>query len=188
MAVEFVEVARPYAEAAHKFARESNKAPAWQEMLDALADAVTERLVSGMLEDPRVTPAQASAVLGALAERIAKGHGDQSEPFANFCHQLLANGRIEAVREIADKFRELHHASEHMLDVEIRTAFELSASTITAIKEKLMEKHNASEVNVTVAMDEGLIGGIMVIAGDSVIDGTVQAELASMQTALGRSA
>lgn len=188
MPVELVEVARPYAEAAHKHARAAKQAGAWQEMLDHLAKTVEAGVIHAMLDDPRVSPEGARAVLDEIVRRIGKGHAKQAQAFGNFCHQLLANGRIEAAPEIAAKFKELHHESEQLLDVEIRSAFKLDAKTIDAIKAKLKAKHGASAVEATVTIDESLIGGIMIIAGDSVIDGTVQGELAQMQTTLARTA
>ena len=71
---------------------------------------------------------------------------------------------------------ELLAEQQQFTDVEMISAFELDdAATdklVAALKKRL-----GTEVNVTTSVDQSLIGGVLVRAGDTVIDGSVRGRL-----------
>ena len=70
----------------------------------------------------------------------------------------------------------LSFRNERFTDVELISAFDLDdAATeklVTALKKRL-----GTDVNVTTSVDQSLIGGVLVRAGDTVIDGSVRGRL-----------
>ena len=181
-------VARPYAEAAHKHVRDADVkvAQQWQEMLTALAEVIAEETMQTVLKDPRISLMQAQQTLDAVLTKITAEVGPEGAKFKNFAHQLLANERLSATGAIAKQFVQLRRQSEGVLDVEIRAAFELDNKRIADIAAGLKDKFKVMQVNTTVNIDDTLGGGIMIIAGDDVIDGSIQAQLGRLHVALRR--
>ena len=186
MPVELTEVARPYAEAAHKHAVEAggDATQQWQDMLESLAALMEDEGVQAMLSDPRVSPAKARQALASLLEGVSSANGDQGGKFDNFVHQLHEHDRLEAAEEVSRRYRELRRMSEGEVDVEIRSAFELDKGRVGKIAEKLKSKLGARKVNTTVSLDPDLGGGVIVVMGNDVIDGSVKTELDRMRVSL----
>lgn len=184
MALEPVEAARPYAEAAYKHASAAGAEQAWQDLLTALAGAVEGSDLLDRLADPRLDAQQVQAAFAEVVSSLAADAGAQEGPFKNFCEQLHANGRLEAADEVAKAYVRLRNAAEKRLEAEIRTAYPIDQSTMLDVAERLKEKYGVKTVRVTVKVDEDLVGGMQIIAGDYVIDGSVAAELAQLRTAL----
>ena len=188
MAVDSLAAARPYAVAAHRHAAAAGgEAPQlWQDMLDSLAGVVADASVSAMLDDPRISPAKKrDAVEGLLGQVLGEG-GSEAGGFANLVMQLYKNGRLEAAPELARLYRDLRREAEGVLEAEIRTAFEIGDDKVAQISERLKERFKAREVKTTVTVDPELGGGLMIIAGDDVIDGSVRASLAQLHASLRR--
>lgn len=185
MAIDDAQLARPYAEAAHRHAQAAagGTPVRWGELLDGLAAAVAQPALQAVLADPRIQPAQARAtVLGVMDKLDASG----DKGMRNYVLQLLDNGRLGVVAEIAGQYAQLHRRAEGILDAVVRTAFELDSKCIAAIAQRLKKRFNVRKVNTKVIKDETLTGGIVIIAGDDVIDGSVATELNQLQNALRR--
>jgi len=69
------------------------------------------------------------------------------------------------------------------VDVEIATAFALDTASEQRLAEVLTKKL-ARQVNVHSHVDAQLIGGVVIRAGDLVIDGSVRGRLAKLAEAL----
>ena len=63
------------------------------------------------------------------------------------------------------------------------SAFELSAEQLADVVQRL-EKKTGRKVRAKVQLDKELIGGIKVVLGDKVIDGSARAQLSALETAL----
>jgi F-type H+-transporting ATPase subunit delta len=66
---------------------------------------------------------------------------------------------------------------------EIYTAFELRPAQVTDLVSRL-EKSTGRKVKARVSLDKALIGGVKVVIGDKVIDGSARAQLGALETAL----
>ena len=177
-------VARPYAQAVFDLADESGTLGAWSEALEAAAALLEDGQVAEYLSNPAFNDDQrlefmiglfAKAGDSMLAGGDAKG--------TNFLKLLLENGRIGVLPEIAAHFETLKANVENTVDVTVTSATPLSAEQqaeiSTALKERL-----GREVRIETAIDENLIGGAVIQAGDIVIDGSLRARLEGLTTAL----
>jgi F-type H+-transporting ATPase subunit delta len=63
------------------------------------------------------------------------------------------------------------------------SAFELSAAQLADVVQRL-EKKTGRKVRAKVQLDKELIGGIKVVLGDKVIDGSARGQLSALETAL----
>ena len=168
---ELITVARPYAKAAFQFADENGALAEWSDMLAFAAAVSTDEAVSSFLNNPKITSAQKAEAFGDLCKDKLNAQGK------NFVAMLAQNKRLAALPEIATLFEALKSQKEQSVDVEITSAFALSDEQgnklAAALKQKL-----GREVNVTTAEDKALLGGVIIRAGDMVIDGSVRGKLA----------
>ena len=175
---ELATIARPYAEALFGVAEGGNVA-AWSALLQELAQVARLPEVLSVAASPKVTREQVvDLLLGA-----AKSPQKEAPEAKNFVRMLVDNHRLALLPEVATQFEELKNAREGAADALIVSAFPLEgqqlADLITGLERKFKRK-----LKPTVKVDASLIGGVSVTVGDEVLDGSVRARLASMQTAL----
>jgi len=175
---EIATIARPYAEAVFKVADGEGRLAAWADVLDRLAAVAANPAIGQVLGDPNVTPDQLYGV-------IAGGAGDLPAEAQNLVRVLIGNGRVGVLPEVRDLFVELKHEREGVVDAEIATAFPLEDAQLATLVGDL-EARFKRKVKPNVAVDQGLIGGVKVVVGDEVIDGSVRGKLAAMAAALAK--
>ena len=177
-------VARPYAQAVFELADEKGTLDAWSEALETAAELIADGQVTEYLGDPAFSDAQRLEFLTGLftkaGDNVLAG-GDEQD--TNLLKLLLENGRIGVLPEIAAHFETLKAQVENTVDVTITSASALSAEQQAEISRALAERLGR-EVRIETAIDEDLIGGAVIQAGDIVIDGSVRARLEGLTTAL----
>jgi F-type H+-transporting ATPase subunit delta len=102
---------------------------------------------------------------------------------SNFVHVLAENQRLSVLPEIAATFEALKAEAEKTVNVVVDSAFELSATQ----QEKIiasMKKRMGREVKLTCNVKKDLLGGVVIRAGDKVIDGSARTRLGEMAVAL----
>ena len=98
---------------------------------------------------------------------------------------LADNHRLELLPEIATQFEALKAEAEKTLDVEITAAVELTDRQVDAYTHALRQRFD-QDVNVSVDVNPELVGGAVIRAGDTVIDGSVRGRLARLVESLQR--
>jgi F-type H+-transporting ATPase subunit delta len=96
---------------------------------------------------------------------------------------LAENGRLNLLPEIRQQFEALKNEREGVVEAEVQSAFELSEAQLADLVQRL-EKKTGRKVRAQVSVDRELIGGVKVVLGDKVIDGSARAQLAALETAL----
>lgn len=110
--------------------------------------------------------------------------GDElSGPGQNFIKNLAANKRLTLLPHIAAIFEQLKAAQEKSIDVEVVTAFTLAADLQEKLAQALSKKLSC-DVRLQSTVDQSLIGGAIIRAGDTVIDGSVRGRLAKLAEAM----
>lgn len=167
-------LARPYARAAFAIARDANALPAWSDALAFAARVAADPSVAALLGNPGLTQADATTLL-------APDGADAL--FGNFLGLLFENRRLSLLPEITGQFDELRFEAERVVKAKVTSAVELPASELDTIKAALAKRFGR-EVEVETAVDESLIGGAVIDAGDVVIDGSLKGKLGRLQAAL----
>jgi len=170
-------IARPYAEAAFRLADETGALGKWAEMLGALALVAADARVRAALADPNLSDAQAAGLLISILTGKLSGDAE------NFVRVLAENGRLELLAPIHEQFEALKNEREGVIEAEVQSAFELSEAQVADLVQRL-EKKTGRKVRIRVRLERELIGGVRVILGDKVIDGSARAQLAALETAL----
>jgi F-type H+-transporting ATPase subunit delta len=175
---EIATIARPYAEAVFKVADAESKLAAWADVLERLAAVAANPAVGGLLGDPNVTADQLYGVIAGAA-------GDLPVEAQNLVRVLIENGRVGVLPEVREAFEALKNEREGIVDAEIESAFPLDDGQLATLVNEL-EARFKRKVKSNVAVDKELIGGIKVVVGDEVIDGSVRGKLAAMAAALAK--
>lgn len=174
---ESVTIARPYAEAAFKLAREKNRLEAWSQMLRLLDLVVQDAAVAGSISDPNVNSEKLQGlILGVCGEQL-DGAG------RNFVQVLEHNNRLTLLPEIRAMFEALRLEHDGVLEAEIHSAFAIDDAQVAQLVNKLEGKYQR-KVRARVSVDAKLIGGIKIVVGDKVVDATVRGRLDAMSAAL----
>jgi F-type H+-transporting ATPase subunit delta len=172
-----ITTARPYAQAAFDEAQKQADLKGWSEMLLSLAEVVENAEVRAVISSPRVSRVQVESLMDALL-------GGQAKPQQrNFVRVLVENQRLEVLPEIAALFEVLRAEAEKTVNVVVDSAFELSAAQQDKIVSSL-KKRMGREIKLTCKVNKELLGGVVIRAGDQVIDGSARTRLSEMANAL----
>ncbi len=174
---ESITLARPYAKATFEVALAANELSAWSQALKLLASVAKSEQVSKFLLSPSLTAQQ-------QADTLIQICGDELSPKAHkLVHLLAENKRLILVGEISELFEALKANQEQTVDVELSTAFELNQEVVNKITQALKTRLNR-EINLQTRVDQYLIGGAVIRAGDTVIDSSVRGKLTKLAEAM----
>lgn len=174
---EAITTARPYAQAAFDEAQQLKALQAWSEMLLSLAEAINHPEMIAVVTNPRVAKKQVEGLMEALLDKKA------SKQQHNFVRILADNQRLLLLPEIATLFESLKAEAEKTVNVVVDSAFELSAAQKDKIVSSL-KKRMGREIKLSCKVNKELLGGVVIRAGDKVIDGSARTRLGEMANAL----
>ena len=162
---EFITVARPYAKAAFDFAVEHQSVERWQDMLAFAAEVTKNEQMAELLS-------------GALApETLAESFIEQlDENGQNLIRVMAENGRLNALPDVLEQFIHLRAVSEATAEVDVISAAALSEQQLAKIS-AAMEKRLSRKVKLNCKIDKSVMAGVIIRAGDMVIDGSVRGRL-----------
>jgi F-type H+-transporting ATPase subunit delta len=170
-------IARPYAEAAFKLADAQGKLADWSAALANLAAVAADERVRAAAGDPNLPAAKVAGLFIAVLAGKLSGEAE------NFVRVLAENGRLDVLDEIRSQYEALKNEREGVMEAEVYSAFEMDAAQTADLVARL-EKKTGRKVRAKVSVDKSLIGGVKVVLGDKVIDGSARAQLAALENAL----
>lgn len=166
---EFTTVARPYAKAAFDFAVEHQNVDRWQQMLAFATEVASNEQVAELLSGA-LAPEALSAQFIAIC-------GDQlDEAGQNLIKVMAENKRLPALPDVLAQFIQLRAAYDATADVEVISSTTLSDEQLTKIS-AAMEKRLSRKVKLNCKIDKSVMAGVIIRAGDMVIDGSVRGRL-----------
>lgn len=172
-------LARPYAKAAFALAQDAQSLGGWEEML-ALAAAITENAeMAELLDSPQLSSSEAAGIIADTAGARVDAR------FRDFLSVLAANDRLPLLPEIVRLFQRLRAEAEKRLQVRVVSAVPLDEDQSTRMREALARRFDRA-IELENEIDEALIGGAVVYAGDEVIDGSLRGRLQLLAGSLAR--
>ncbi|MCK5641384.1 MAG: F0F1 ATP synthase subunit delta, partial [Gammaproteobacteria bacterium] len=96
---------------------------------------------------------------------------------------LADNGRLNVATEIAQGYEEHRAEAEKTVEAEVTSAFPLNDAQVKSMTEAL-KKRLGREVTLITTVDESIVGGAIIRAGDLMIDGSVSGQLDNLATTL----
>lgn len=167
---ELATLARPYAAAVFKRAKETQATSQWSQSLAFLSAVMKNENISALVDNPRVNKQRLSALMLDICQ------GQVNEENENFLKLLIHNNRLSLLPSITRLFEAFKADDEGYVEVEVLSAYALSKEAkqdLTATLEKTLGK----KIHMNVTVDKSLIGGVLVRAGDRVIDGSIRGRL-----------
>lgn len=169
-------IARPYAQAAFEVAKAEGQLAGWAGFLQNAAQLMGQEDVRQLAQNPKVLKNQ----LVSVFEGILK---PTSESQKNFLYAVVDQSRLSALPAIYEMFEAHKNDYEGSADAQIVTAYPMSDEQLRDVIASL-ESKLGKKLKPEVTVDSSLIGGFCVTVGDEVLDMSVRAKLARMQSAL----
>lgn len=158
-------------------ARDSGNYEMWSDRLQFLSAAVQAPELASVLDTPNITHQQRSELLEKVAGEKLDDNGK------NFVRLLSENNRIDLLPDVAGIFEGLRAEAEGEIEAKVTSAFELQPDQSEKIAKALSARLDR-KVKIVSEIDKDLIGGVIIRAGDLVIDGSVKGRLAKMNSAV----
>lgn len=166
-------IARPYAVAAYEFATSERDVAAWEKMLTTAAIIAKDRQMQKLLKNVRVDQDAAKSVMHDVLKTQLNNNRK------NFIDLLCDNRRLLALPQILELFRTYKDRDNKKIPAEVVSAVALDDKYKLKL-EKSLAKHFQGEMELSYKLDPSILGGILVRAGDRVIDGTVRGKLSRL--------
>ncbi|ALO43847.1 F0F1 ATP synthase subunit delta [Pseudoalteromonas sp. SS15] len=173
---ELTTIARPYAKAAFELAVEKGNVEAWNEMLFFAGQVASDEQASSLLASIPTAAEQADVFIKVCAEQL-------NEQGQNLIKLMAENERLAAIPAVAEIFAEFKAEFDKEIDVDVVSATELAAEQQDKLVAAL-EKRFARKVKLNCSIDETVVGGLVIKAGDTVIDGSVRGKLDRLAVSL----
>ena len=173
---ESVTIARPYADAAFKLAKENGAQGIWSQRLQRLALIAQDGDMATVMSNPRLSTEQVAELINSLS-------GDSDAVLGNFVRTLAENRRLTLLPEISRLFDLARSQEEGVQEAVVHSAFPIDDNQVAALLQQL-EPRFGTRLTARVEIDPGLIGGVRVAVGDQVLDASVRGKLDAMATAL----
>lgn len=170
---ELATLSRPYANALFDLATEAKQLEEWSKTMATLDAAANDATVALMLSSPEFTA-------NDKAKRLATLCADEvSSDAERFLQALAEHDRLGLIQEVREQYEALRAEQERSLEVEIISARALTESQEALLVSALEQKFD-KEISSTVRIDEALVGGAVIRAGDVIIDGSVRGRLTKL--------
>lgn len=171
------QISRPYARAAFDYALENNAIEEWSVMLSLLAELSKVPGYDTFIRLPEVTNSDSvDFILEAVGDKL-------NEQGKNLVKLLAQNRRLNCLESLSDGFLQLRAEHEKVVSAEVSAFSELSESQKASLVSSLEKKLNKA-VSLSFTIDKSLLGGVVIRAGDFVIDGSVRGKLNKLEVEL----
>ena len=174
---ESVTIARPYAQAVFRLARENKALAAWSNRLQRLVAIAQDPQMTNVVGNPKFSAGQVADLFVSLS-----GEPDSQE-LASFVGVLAENERLDVLMQIQEIYEQLKGEDEGVKDALVSSAYPLDDVQLKNLMSQL-ETHFGSKLQPRVELDAALIGGVKVAVGDQILDASVRGKLDAMATAL----
>jgi F-type H+-transporting ATPase subunit delta len=173
---ELTTVARPYAKAAFEFALDNSAIDEWFEMLSFAAEVAKNDDMNQFLNGSVASESMAELFIKVCGEQL-NGKGQ------NFVKVMAESRRLTALPAVVSLFADMRNEYIKEINVDVFAATELTETQTTNLIASL-EKRLARKVKLNCSVDTSVVGGLLIKAGDTIIDGSVRGKLDRLATAL----
>ncbi|MFQ3209001.1 MAG: F-type H+-transporting ATPase subunit delta [Colwellia sp.] len=173
---ELTTVARPYAKAAFDFAVEAKALDSWLIQLSFAAEVAKDETIKGYLSGGASVEQAQTLFLNVCGEQV----NSQGQ---NFLKVMAENERLLVLPLVLEHFLALKAEFEQEITVDVTSAVEITVEQKTTLSAAL-EKRLARKVKLNCNIDVNIVSGLIIKAGDMVIDGSVQGKLSRLASTL----
>ena len=174
--MEMKTIARPYAKAAFDFAVEKNAVEHWLSMLTFAAEVARNDAMTHILSSDLNAEKMAEVFLAVCGEQL-------DEQGQNLMKVMAANGRLSVLPAVVQEFVLMKAELDREVEAEVVSAAKLTKQQVAKIQASL-EKRLGRKVKLNCSVDNSLMAGLIIKAGDMVIDGSVRGRLSRLAETL----
>jgi len=172
-------IAKRYARALVGIAAEKQMVEQFgSELANVRAAFEVEDYLRMILESPTFPLEKKAAILKDMMETLAL-----SEGMRGFLGLLLEKDRLQYLAQINANYGQLADEMAGVVRAAVTSSRELEGKQQEAIKAGL-EQQTGKKVELSVAVDEGLIGGLQVEIGGRLFDGSIKTQLKRIEDTL----
>ncbi len=170
---------RRYAQAAFEIALRDDNVERWLEQLDTAARITADDELVDRLSDPSVPfDVRARALESALGSKLVP-------QLRNLLLLLMRKRRLAHVGGVAADFRRLYNQRAGIVEATATSAAPLSEDEVRTLRDRIAAiAGSGRQVELQLAVDPSLLGGVTVRLGDTLIDGSVRGRLERLRSQL----
>lgn len=173
--------ARVYAEALFDVAKAKGRLDSVGEGLAQFADAVeADRHLQAFFFSPHFSPAE-------KCEGLRRAVSGADEELLNFLELLIEKGRTTEVFRMRREYEALWKRENRQLDVTVTSAVELDPAVVAKIGEEI-ERQTGQSVSPATAVDEEILGGVVLQVGNMVLDASIRSRLEKLRKSVAQAA
>ncbi|MCC3246225.1 F0F1 ATP synthase subunit delta [Methylocystis sp. WRRC1] len=101
---------------------------------------------------------------------------------ANFIRLVASKRRLFVISDMIDAYQSLHDASKGLVRADVTVAAPLRPEQATALRQTLSGVTGGKSINLNIATDPSIIGGIIVKLGSRMVDASVRTKLNAIRT------
>jgi F-type H+-transporting ATPase subunit delta len=169
-------IARRYAEAYFRLAREAGKIESWGDDLARAVEVLEHPAVAEAMRNPRVSTADRVKLVMDLTDGLG-------QPTRNLVRLLVERGRTGILGAVLERYRALADEASGLTRVQVTAAVPLDQRLEQDIRDTLSQRLGG-RIETTVRQDPSIIGGLIIRIGDRVIDGSLRTRLQQLRAAL----
>lgn len=100
--------------------------------------------------------------------------------FSSFLKVLIDNNRLSLLEDIARCYKTLWHKKQNIRNIDVYSAIKLSEQEMIAAEEKI-KSFFSEKLNIVYAVDESLLGGILILSDGVLIDASVRNHIKTLE-------
>ncbi|MGO1616719.1 MAG: F0F1 ATP synthase subunit delta [Oceanisphaera sp.] len=174
--MDMITIARPYAKAAFDFAVEKKAVDNWLTMLGFAAQVTQDPQVDDLINSNLNAEKMADVFLAICGEQL-------NEQGQNLIKVMAVNGRLSALPAVVQEFAVMKAELDRAVEADVVSATKLTKQQMAKIQASL-QKRLDRKVKLNCSVDKKLMAGIIITAGDLVIDGSVRGRLSRLAETL----
>ena len=172
-------IAARYASAIFELAKEDKSLPALENDVDALEAVMADSAdFNALIHSPVYSRAEQGAAATAVAQKMGL-----SGNLTNLLGLMAAKRRLFALPQMVRQLRTLIADEKGEVSADVTAAKELTKAQQDKLA-KALKSVTGKDVKINLAVDESLIGGLVVRVGSKMIDTSIASKLSNLQNAM----
>ena len=166
-----------FAQAIYAIAKENNTVDDWIKNLESINDILSEKDLVSILNSPDKPIALKCSILDKI-------YGKSLDRLVlNLLYLLSTRNSIDLISGIKSDFEDMVDFDNGIQKVTVKTATSIDSHHLSEIK-NILENISGKKANISIEVDENIIGGFKAIMGDKLIDASLSNSINQMRKTL----
>ena len=181
---DFETTAHPYSKAIFELAKEEGALDFWSDVLQLAAVVASDESMQALIASPALDEDELEIAFISVMSGVEDAP-EVTQQVKNCLKLLIENDRLLSLPAIHQQYEVLKQEAQGSIEVHVTSARKLTAKQQKAMAEQLKQRLG-KEVTISAEIDQSLIAGAVIRAGDLVIDGSALGRLNKLTSALNK--